>query len=366
MTSAPDGVLGNRSRLDRRATVALLLSLVLLGTLTVWRVRAGSTPSVHELTGHTMGTSFNVKVDADLQARELDRVREVIEARFDQVNRLMSTYDSTSELSHFNRHLSTDPFPVSTELLEVLAMARDISERSGGAFDVTVAPLVDAWGFGPGERPPRTPDEPQLAALRESVGYRRILLDRAAGTVAKTSPETVVDLSAIAKGYGAERVTSDLLQLGLTRFLVEVGGELKAIGTRRDGRAWRVGIEVPDETARTLYGTVDLIDEAIATSGDYRNFRESEGVRYAHIIDPRTGSPIRFSGVSVSVVHNNAAMADAWATALTVLGPVVGHELAEREGIAALFVMRSNTAFRSRATDAFTERLGIVQEVGGR
>ncbi len=345
--------------------VLLSLSLVLLGTLTLWRVRVGPAPSPHEFTGLTMGTSFNVKVDGDLGAGEIDRVREVIEARLDRVNRLMSTYDSTSELSRLNRHLSTDPFSVSPDLLEVLAMAREISERSGGAFDVTVAPLVDAWGFGPGEQPPRTPDALQLAALRETVGYRRILLDRAAGTVAKTNPETVVDLSAIAKGYGVERVASDLLGLGLTRFLVEVGGELKAAGTTRDGREWRVGIELPDEATRALYGTVGLNDQAIATSGDYRNFLEDQGVRYAHIIDPRTGSPILLSGASVSVVHDNAAMADAWATALTVLGPVAGHELAEREGVAALFVMRSDTTFRSRATRAFTEHVGVLQRVDG-
>jgi thiamine biosynthesis lipoprotein len=269
-------------------------------------------------------------------------------------------------LSHFNRHRSTDPFPVSAELLEVLAMAREVSERSGGAFDVTVAPLVDAWGFGPEGRARRTPDEPHLAALREKVGYRRILLDREAGTVVKTRAETVVDLSGIAKGHGVEHVASGLMEIGLTRFLVEVGGELKATGTRREGRAWRVGIESPDETARTLYATVDLVDEAIATSGDYRNFHESDGVRYSHIIDPRIGSPIPFSGTSVSVIHDNAAMADAWATALTVLGPLAGHELAEREGIAALFLTRSNTAFRAHTTDAFTERLGILQGVGGR
>lgn len=363
MTSAPDDVAVDLMRPGRRAVVALLLSFVLLGTLTLWRLGADSTPSMHEFVGQTMGTSYSVKVDADLTAGEIARVRDVIEARLQGVNRLMSTYDPASELSRFNRHLSTEPFSVGAELLEVLAMARDVSERSGGAFDVTVGPLVDAWGFGPGIEPLEPPSEARLAALKESVGYRRIEVDRASSWVAKMSPATVVDLSAIAKGYGVERVASDLVELGITRSLVEVGGELKATGRIRDGGAWRVGIEVPDESVRALYGTVELIDEAIATSGDYRNFQESEGVRYAHIIDPRTGQPILFSGASVSVIHDNAALADAWATALTVLGPAVGYDLAQREGIAALFVGRSNGGFQSRATDAFTERLGVFQEV---
>lgn len=244
-------------------------------------------------------------------------------------------------------------------------MAFEVSERSGGAFDVTVAPLVDAWGFGPGGWTP-PPDEALLPALRERVGYRQIQFDRAAGTMSKTSPETVVDLSAIAKGYGAERIASGLLELGFGRFLVEVGGELKAVGTRRDGRAWRIGIEKPDQAVRAVYAAVDLVDQALATSGDYRNFQERDGGLYAHIIDPRVGTPIGVQGASVSVAHTNAALADAWATALMVLGPQVGYDLAEREGIAALFVMQSNGAFRSRSTSAFADRFGVVGKGGAR
>jgi thiamine biosynthesis lipoprotein len=343
--------------------VALSVSVALLAALTVWRLASGPADAVHEFTGYTMGTTFNVKVDADMSAEDHDLVHEVIEARLGEVDHLMSTYDSTSELSRFNRHLSTEPVVISGALLEVLTMAHDVSERSAGAFDVTVAPLVDAWGFGPEGRPSRIPDNPQLATLRERVGYQRIVLDRAAGTVSKTRPETVVDLSAIAKGYGVESIASGLLELRLTNFLVEVGGELKAMGARRDGGAWRVGIERPDASTHSVYGVVHLIDEAIATSGDYRNFYEEKGVRYAHIIDPRTGSPIRHRGTSVSVAAGNAAIADAWATALTVLGPDAGYDLAREEGIAALFVMHSNGDFRSRATPAFAERLGAFSEI---
>jgi len=351
--------------MSRRSLVFVTLGLGLLGTATAWRLWRGPADAVHEFVGPTMGSSFSVKIDAELLPPERDRVRDVIESRLDEVNRLMSTWDSTSELSRLNRHRSTRPFQASEQLIEVLAMANEVSEHSDGAFDVTVGPIVDAWGFGPGPRR-SPPDEAEVAALRTSLGYGHILLDRAAGTVSRTSPETVIDLSAIAKGYGVEHVAAGLTELGLSRFLVEIGGEVRANGTRRDGRAWRVGIEKPDDAARSLYGAIELVDEAIATSGDYRNFHESEGVRYAHIIDPRTGFPIRFRGASVSVVHAHAAMADAWATALIVLGPEAGYDLADGAGIAALFVMGSNGEFRSRASPAFRERHGDVTEVEAR
>jgi thiamine biosynthesis lipoprotein len=245
-------------------------------------------------------------------------------------------------------------------------MAREVSERSDGAFDVTVAALVDAWGFGPGGRPERAPDPKLRDELMTRVGYDRIVLDRDAGTVSKTIPEAVVDLSAIAKGYGVERVAADLEELGFSSFLVEVGGELRAGGTKRDGTPWRVGVEGPDIATRAVYATLDLVNQAIATSGDYRSFYDEEGARYAHIIDPRSGLPIRYSGASVSVVHSDCAMADGWATALSVLGPEDGYDLALREGIAALFVMQSPDGFRSRATPAFHERVVAYTEVGTR
>ena len=253
----------------------------------------------------------------------------------------------------------TDPV-AAVPLLEVLAIAREISERSGGAFDVTVAPLVDAWGFGPPGRPAARPADSELAALRARVGYDRLVVDPVARTIAKTVPETVVDLSAIAKGYAVERVSAALRELGLDRFLVEVGGEVKAVGTRADGRAWRVGIERPDVAARAVHGVVELVDEAVATSGDYRNFYEEDGRMYAHVIDPRTGLPVPFRGASVSVVHPDATAADAWATALTVLGPEAGFELARREDLAAVFVMRSAEGYQTRETPRFSGRLRLA------
>ena len=345
----------------RVGVIALVLGLVAVALAVRW-LRPAS--EVYELVGATMGTSFSVRIDAETSAADRARVHALVEERLDALSRIMSTYDSTSELSRFNRRSSTEPFPASPELVEVLELAREVAERSGGALDVTVAPLVEAWGFGPASRldvlDGPTPSDAELARLRPPVGYENIVVDPAAGTIAKTHADTRVDLSAIAKGYGVEAVSAALRAHGFESFLVEIGGELAATGSRRSGEPWRVGIERPDDGTPGIWGSVALVDEAIATSGDYRDYYERGGVRYAHIIDPRTGRPITSRGASVTVVHASAAMADAWATALTVLGPDEGYELARREGLAALFIRGVDGTLQSRSTPAFGSRIAGV------
>jgi thiamine biosynthesis lipoprotein len=358
MEASREDAKGTGSTLARVRTAVLVLALV-AAVLTARWSWFGSRGVMHELVGPTMGTSFRVRIDADLSDADLQRVRRSVEERLNRVDRLMSTYDTASEVSRLSRHASTDPFPVSAELIEVLTIARDVGERSGGALDVTVAPLVEAWGFGPGgglDGPTRpAPSSTELTHLRERVGYDLIQVDQAARAVAKAHPETSIDVSAIAQGYGADAVAAALEDLGLGGFLVDVGGELKAVGTRRDGRPWRVGIERPDDEPG-VWGTLSLGNEGIATSGDYRDFHEKDGVLYAHIIDPRTGLPITVRRASVSVVHRSAAVADAWATALTVLGPEEGYEVALREGLAALFVYTLDGGPHTLSTPALGNR----------
>ncbi|MEQ1854985.1 MAG: FAD:protein FMN transferase [Longimicrobiales bacterium] len=339
----------------RRRWVAWGAALAALAGLAVWRPLARGDDAVHEFVGPTMGATFAVSIDGDLSSEERERVRAVIDEQLDRVNRLMSTYDPGSEVSRFNQHQSTEPFAVSPEVLVVLEQARAVSERSGGAFDVTVAPLVDAWGFGATDRAGPIPDANQLASLRTRVGYRSLALDAEAGTVSKSDPAIRIDLSGIAQGYAADAVAFALGELGLASYLVDVGGEIRAVGTRRSGRAWRIGVESPDD-AVAIWGTAEIRDEGVATSGDYRNWFEEEGVRYAHIIDPRTGQPIRMRGASVTVIHESASLADAWATALCVLGPDEGYELARREGLAAIFITRSERGLGTRITPAMEGR----------
>ncbi len=330
--------------------VALLLAAVAVLRLAVDE----RGPAVHEISGLTMGTTYVVKIDdRDVATAQRVALRDTIQSSLDSVERLMSTYDSSSELSLFNRHASSLPFEVSAATLEVFRVALDVSERSGGGFDVTVGPLVDAWGFGPSDRAPTPPTDSVLALLADRVGYDLISINLDAGTLAKARPQTTADLSAIAKGFAVDRVAEALIRIGFDAFLIEVGGELKARGRKTDGTPWRVGIERPEGDVRTALMTLDLVDMAVATSGDYRNYYEVDGVRYSHIIDPRTRAPVRHSGASVTVLHGEAVFADAWATALSVLGPEEGYELAEQEGLAALFLVRSGRGFESRETEEY-------------
>jgi len=309
--------------------------------------------------GATMGTSYDVLVETDGGAEDTVGLGALIARELAGVNRVMSTYDTASDVSRFGRYAGTAPVAVDPTLVEILQVALEICRRSSGAFDPTIAPLVDAWGFGPTDVPP--PDSARVAALRELVGCEGLAVDPARGTIAKSRPGIRIDLSGIAKGFAADRIGRALSELGYGSALVDVGGELRAVGSHVDGRPWRVALEGPGETSPGVLGTIDLVDEAIATSGDFRDYYEYEGVVYAHIIDPETGYPIRYRGFAVSVVHPDGAMADAWATALTVLGPEAGFELARREGLAAAFTWRTPEGVVSRATSALEGRVRRVE-----
>jgi len=352
MTSAGSG---RPEILTPRARALLPVFLVLLVGLVVYQLWF-TLPARVVLSGQTMGTTWSVVLPGHGHSRDdLVAARTAIGERLDAVDQLMSTWNSDSELSRLNRHATSAPFPVSSETLEVLEVAREVSERSGGAFDVTVGPLVAAWGFGAGARlPGEVPDPAELARIRERVGYWMLEIDAAHGRVRKARPDLQCDLSAIAKGYGVDEVARALDSLGWNDYLVEVGGEVRARGERPEGGPWHVGIERPDEGDRVVQGTVELTDLAMATSGDYRNYYEVDGERLSHIIDPRTGHPVSHRVASVSVVHVATVWADAWATALTVLGPEEGLDVAEREGIGVYFLLRTGPeSFEARASSAF-------------
>ncbi|MDH3685311.1 MAG: FAD:protein FMN transferase [Myxococcales bacterium] len=320
------------------------------------RVMWCSAPARVLLGGETMGTTWAVTLNApDLPRAERTRVRERIQTELDAVNGAMSTWAPDSELSRFNAHASLESFALSKPTLEVLAAARGVSERTGGAFDVTVGPLVAAWGFGAGARVPGAgPDAAELAEIRERVGFERLELDPATGTARKRHSGVRVDLSAIAKGHGVDRVADALLADGFGDFLVEVGGEVRAHGERPGGGGWRLAIERPEPDGRAVHAVVELSGMALATSGDYRAFYEAAGERVTHIVDPRVGRPVSHGLASVSVLHERAALADAWATALTVLGPEEGLRVAEAEGLAVYLIVRGESgAYEIRTTPAF-------------
>ncbi|MCC6697266.1 MAG: FAD:protein FMN transferase [Candidatus Hydrogenedentes bacterium] len=315
-------------------------------------------PVVYHLTGPTMGTTYSVKVlPKDVGEDRTAELRKTIEEVLARIDIEMSTYRPDSELSRFNHHAETTPFPVSAELAGVFAQARKISEASAGAFDVTVGPLVDAWGFGPEGFAVQPPSDEELARLHERIGYQKVEVNTEAKTLRKLQPDVACDLSAIAPGFAADRVLEAITALGYTDLMVDVGGEIRAQGRNDRGQSWQIAIEKPLTNERAIERIVSLDGISLATSGDYRNYFEQDGIRMSHLIDPRTNKPIAHKLASASVLHIECAMADGYATAMMVLGPEEGYEVALREGLAVFFIIRDDAGgFVEKATPEF-ERL---------
>jgi len=348
-----------------RATLFVSLPALLLVFLMTACGPAG--PRTYEFHGLAMGTTWSVKVVAASLDRERQQALEaLVVAELDGVNEKMSHYLETSELSRFNDLVEDAPFPVSAELLEVLERALEIGEQTGGALDVTIGPLVDAWGFGPPGHPPEPPSDAEILRLLAASGPEHLVLDRHAAAVTKRVPGLRVDLSAIAKGYAVDRVAEALAAEGLDRFLVEIGGELRALGTGETGEPWRLAVERPRTEGRSVQLIVPLTSGSLATSGDYRNYYEVDGERITHILDPRTGRPITHRLASVSVVDPLCVRADALATALMVLGPDDGYRLAMESDLAALFLVRGEDGtFTELATPRFRQILdGLASPPG--
>jgi len=320
-------------------------------------VAACARPAHATIRGLTMGTSYAVELAAPIDHAVRTKLAGLIEAELTAINRAMSTYDPRSELSEFNGRQDLRWVPASRGLLEVLDGASRISTATQGAFDVTVGPLVDLWGFGPQYGTRQVPNDALIERVRESVGYQHVQTDPSAGAIRKGHSRTQVDLSAIAKGYGVDRVAMILDRQGVHDYLVEIGGELRARGTTAAGKPWRVGIERPVEGRRVVGEIVVLDNRAIATSGTTQNFFEQDGRHYSHCIDPATARPVEHPPMAVSVVADTAMEADAWATALLVLGPERGHALAQARGLAALLVTASGPKFDVRVTDALRPHL---------
>ena len=301
----------------------------------------GQDSATLRLSGETMGTTYNI-VALDKEARlDADDVRSAVEATLAEVNAQMSNWDPTSEVSRFNAFISTEPFGISAELAQVMQAANEVHAASDGHFDVTLSPLIELWGFGARRPDSPVPSDTAVAEALKLVGQDRLLsLTADPFALSKREPETTVYLAAIAKGYGVDAVAATLERLGLTDYMVEIGGDLIASGTNPDGNDWRIGIERPDAGSGTVAQIVDITGLGMATSGDYRNYFEAGGIRYSHIIDPQTGRPITHSTASVTVLAETAMLADAWATALLVLGQDRGLALSEQLDLAVLFIAR--------------------------
>ncbi len=314
-----------------------------------------------QLAGATMGTTWHVSYLPAVSAPDVDDLQRGIEAQLEQVNSSMSTYRPDSEISRFNALDSGVWFIASPEFFRVLSTALDIGQLSEGAYDVTVAPLVDLWGFGPDGIVDEPPSDQAIALLMPQVGQQKLQVDDKRFGVMKGSALTV-DFSSLAKGFAVDQVAEWLLAQGIERFMVEVGGEMRLSGLSGRGDPWRIAIEQPEISGREIATTVSLSDVALATSGDYRNYFELNGQRYSHSIDPRTGYPVAHDLVSVTVVHSSCMIADAWATALTVLGAERAMAVANTQGLAVYFIRRVEDGFEQSHTPQFSRYLGEPQQ----
>jgi thiamine biosynthesis lipoprotein len=303
------------------------------------------------LQGRTMGTTYNIKVVGTIEQVELLKLQSKIDKLLTQVNQEMSTYIPDSELSLFNKSTSLDPITVSTGLGRVIKESLRLGNLSQGKLDVTVGPLVNLWGFGPEKKPEKVPSVELLNVTKEKVGLEHLSLVN--NQLSKAIPNLYVDLSTIAKGYGVDLVAELIEANGINNYLVEIGGELRLKGFKHTGELWVVAIEKPLTTERSIQQFIIPKDNAMATSGDYRNYFEVDGDRFSHIIDPGTGMPINHKLVSVTVIHPSSMTADGLSTALMVMGTEKGMEFAVENDIAALFVAKTENGFSEQFTVKF-------------
>ena len=354
--------------LDRRTLRLIAIAFLLLTALSVHRLFLAEPPSPPDVlifSGQTMGTTYEIRIAGPgLENIQREQVEDETERRLLEIDQWMSNWNPDSDIARFNAHKATSDFSVATQTAEVVAFGLELTNWSGGAFDLTVGPLVALWGFGHHARIETNPSEQEISALRKRTGSEMIRVGLGGGEtsafLAKNDPEVEIDLSAIAKGYGVDHVANGLEGLGLANYLVEIGGELRASGSRPGGRPWRVAIERPQVEGRAIQSVIELSDRAMATSGDYRIFYVEKGKHLSHTIDPRTGRPVENGPASVTILADTATEADAWATTLMVLGERDGLPLASRHGIAALILIRSDDGTISeRRNDLFPARTSI-------
>lgn len=309
-----------------------------------------------------MGTTYEVKyleTEEVANSQNSMMVQNKIDDLLISINQLMSTYIKDSELSLLNQAPAKQAIQLSSETAYVISEAAELYHLSNGMLDITVGPLVNLWGFGPSARPDKTPTAGQLDEIGAMVGIDKFSL--VGQTLTKHHKNVYIDLSTIAKGYGVDAVAELLASLNIDNYLVEIGGELRVAGNKIGDQDWLVAIEKPISTERAIQRIISIGDGALASSGDYRRYYEEDGVRYSHLINPKTGYPIQHNLVAVTVVTDKAIHADGLATALIVMGKEDGLSLANKNDIAALFITKENDEFVEYKSDSFENRVKVIQ-----
>lgn len=326
--------------------IVLISVLLLLASCDLPRI------PLFEISGNTMGTTYRIK--GIREGFDVDGVGARIADRLRDINQVFSTYIPDSEISLLNKNLSADPIPVSAEMMELLLLCRSLYELTDGAFDVTVGPLVNLWGFGPDGPGNGVPDADVLDQARTLTGFDQIVFGE--NTITRP-PGLIIDLSAVAKGYGVDEIAAILDAEAVKRYMVEIGGEVKAVGTNQRNKTWQIGVELPDRMSRKVHKALPLRDLGMATSGDYRNYFVYEGENYSHTIDPDTGWPVTHNMASVTVLHPSAAYADGIATGFSVLGLEQTMVIANQQALAVLAIIRESDGYREVRSETLDEYL---------
>lgn len=348
----------------KRVKTCLLAALLFTVILLIYpgcADKAGDWQQI-EIRGRTMGTFYMVKVIVPVEKEPESVKRKLsvgIETVLDQVNRQMSAWLGDSEISRFNRYTGNDWFEVSADTALVVNEALRMSALSGGSFDVTIGPLIDLWGFGPSHKngpEPVVPDDEDIQNTMKKTGYQKLTVQLSPPALKKEIPGLECNLSAIAKGFGVDKVAEYLRNEGYTDFLVEIGGEVRTYGKNVKRQSWLIGIASPDGSAN-FQRIVELNNTAMATSGDYHNYFEKDNVRYSHTIEPTTGKPITHKLASVTVIAPSCMLADGMATAINVMGPEKGFDLAVKEDLSVFMIIKSDQGFVEKMTPRFKELL---------
>lgn len=312
------------------------------------------------LSGQTMGTTYTVVAVEPQGGLNKDNLQTAIDAALQDVDMKMSNWNPSSEISRINALKANVPFGLSADMVSLMQAATEVHEASDQQFDLTLGPLVELWGFGAQKPTGRVPSTTEVSAALHSVGQtEKLALDGA--TLTKSQDGTQMYLSAIGKGFGVDRLGDTIRSYGVTDFMVEIGGDIVTSGRNAEGAPWQIAIETPDALQRSFLKVLGVSNFGMATSGDYRNYFEQDGVRYSHILNAKTGRPVKHPTASVTVLTKNAMLADAWATALLVVGRERGLEIAQRQNLAALFIDREVTSSKMRFETYATDQFDSIQ-----
>jgi len=314
---------------------------------------------IEEFGGPTMGSSYSIKYVRGQDSPDIERLKGETDAILAEVDQQLSTYRADSLVEQFNQAPAGSCQAMPAAVLQLVEAGQQLNAQSQGAFDLTLEPLLDLWGFGPKARAEQVPTPELLAAARERTGMQHLRVD---GEQLCKDAEIQLDFNGIAAGYAVDRIAARLHELGVGSYLVDVTGELKAAGRKPDGQLWRIGLEAPQEGRRVAQRVLALDGYGISTSGDYRNYFEEDGRRYSHTLDPATGAPITHKLAAVTVADRSTLRADGLSTVLMVLGTERGLAFAEELGIAAFFVTRAGEGFVTQSTRAFEQLFAAGEE----